>query len=61
MSVRGGQSAVAAGFDETNIDIMIMPSIMRAARTADAVHDATLVPIDWLRHAFNTGRKKGQH
>ena len=66
---------VAAGFDETNVMMQggwatpggakayIMPSIMRASRTADAVHDATLVPIDWLRHAFNTGKggKKGQH
>ena len=66
---------VAAGFDETNVMMQggwastggarayIMPSITRAARTASAIHDATLVPLDWLKHAFNAGKvgKKGQH
>ena len=47
---------VAAGFDETNVMMQggwataggarayIMPSIVRAARTANAIHDDTLVP-----------------
>ena len=65
---------VAAGFDETDVMMQggwastggarayIMPSITRAVRTADAIHDPALVPLDWLKHAFNAGKvgRKGQ-
>jgi len=59
---------VAAGFDETNVMMQggwatpggakayTMPSITRAIRTADAVHDASLVPLDWLQHAYNAAK-----
>ena len=66
---------MAAGFDETAVMMQggwatsggarayVMPSIMRSSRTADALHDLNLVPLDWLKHAFDAGKvgKKGRH
>ena len=66
---------VAAGFDETAVMMQggwatsggarayVMPSIMRSSRMTDALHDPNLVPLDWLKHAFDAGKvgKKGRH
>jgi len=59
---------VAAGFDETAVMMQggwatsggarayVMPSITRCDRTSAAIHDPALVPLSWLRHAFDAGK-----
>ena len=65
---------VAAGFDEVAVMMQggwastggarayVMPSITRSDRTANALYDPNLVPLAWLKHAFNAGNigKKGR-
>ena len=33
----------------------MMPTISHSANVADAIHDSSLITVDWLKHAFRLG------